>query len=389
MPFKLRSISFQNVKSEKCLKMKEEIVQKFLVGGKLLTPGALELLAKEEAMNVESNENLVITEHDIASPKKSGTEKSNRFRVVKNLAGKKQEVTTDDFARFYRSRFEKIKNIIIDKMQKPFTSLNKLSNYRDEVYVVGIIRDIKEKDGKKIVELEDAKAAVYIIFDKETLDAELDDVVAVQAISSRNLLFGKQIIYPDVPLRGPTTGFGKACFVGGLNINEAPRADVEKFFSWFEEQNIQYLFCAGDVGDLYEFERLVEKHCHSKTVFFIPGGKDTKEEYPQLPVRFNTDKIVSLSNPSMVEVNGVNVLLIHKFAIDMLKKRYLGKTSVILDEDYLVLEGIPDIVCFGHSDKPHIANYKSISIVNSGSMLADFRPIVIDLETREAQQMAI
>ncbi len=368
--------------------MKEEIVQKFLNKGKLLTPRALDMLSKDdtEALFIDGYTDVVVDENDVTDNIKKSVQTQEEFKILKNLTAKKQEITPDDFARFYRSKYEKMKNILVEKTQKPFTSLNKLSNYRDEVYVVGIIRDIKERGDKKILDIEDMSGSTSVIFDKE-VEAELDDVVAIKAVSSKNVIFGKQIIYPDVPLRKPTTGQGKACFVGGLKINEAPTSELDNFFMWVEKQPIRYIFVVGDVGDLFEFERRVEKYCHDKKVFFVPGTKDVDEEYPQMPVKFNTNKIVSLSNPAMVNLKDLKILLMHKFDISMLKKRYLGKSSVVLDEDYLVLEEVPDVVCYGQSEVPHVTNYKSITIVSSGSMLATFRPVIIDFETREVQQI--
>ena len=368
--------------------MKEEIVQRFLSKGKLLTPKALEMLSEEHAGSavIEKYKDMIINEHDIIDSTKKPVQPG--IKILKTLTAKKHEATAEDFAHFYRSKYEKTKNILVEKIQKPFTSINKLGGYRDEVYVVGIVREFKEKDGKKILEIEDLTGTIPVVFD-EDVEAELDDVVAIRAISSKNVIFGKQIIYPDVPLRKPATGTGKACFVGGLKINEAPKADIENFFSWLEKQPVQNVFVVGDVGDLFEFERLVEKHCHDKNVIFTPGEKDTDETYPQLPVRVNTEKIISLSNPAIVEAGGLKILLIHKFDISMLKKRYLGKPNTLLDEDYLVLEEVPDIVCHGHADNAYVTNYKSITVVNSGSMLADFQPIIIDFETRDVQQVAL
>ena len=73
----------------------------------------------------------------------------------------------------------------------------------------------------------------------------------------------------------------------------------------------------------------------------------------------------------------------------MLKKRYLGESKTILPEDYLVLDVVPDIVLHGHTKNPEVSNYKSVTIINAGSPLTDFRPIVIDLPTREVEQINI
>ena len=122
-------------------------------------------------------------------------------------------------------------------------------------------------------------------------------------------------------------------------------------------------------------------------IFLIPGEVDSKT-YPSLPIELGkNDNLISLSNPSMIEINNVKILLIHKFDISMLKKRYLGKPQLILDEDLLVCDEVPDIIAYGHTHQPEIMNYKSITIASAGSLLADFMPVIIDLETREYIQM--
>jgi len=72
---------------------------------------------------------------------------------------------------------------------------NKIDGTRSEVYVIGIVRDIKEKDGKKIIDLEDKTATIPVIFEPaDADDLELDDVVAVKAISGGKVLFGKKVM---------------------------------------------------------------------------------------------------------------------------------------------------------------------------------------------------
>lgn len=91
----------------------------------------------------------------------------------------------------------------------------------------------------------------------------------------------------------------------------------------------------------------------------------------------------------MVELNNIKILLVHDFNLSMLKKRYLGKSKDILEEDYLVLDEVPDIVHCGHTHEPFVRNYKSVTIVNSGSPLTEFRPVVVDFNTRAVEQVKI
>ena len=351
----------------------EEIVDRFLKKGKLLTPEALDYIktrAIEDALLEVPG--VIITRNLI--------EKAAGLRIMKNLAEKKTTLTVEDIAYFYKIKFEKIRDLIQQKTQKNFVSLNKLDTMRQESYVVGIVKDIR-KNEKTTIELEDTTGTVQVLVD-EAEDVELDDVVAFRAAAAGKILYGHQTIFADIPLRKPATGQGKGCFISDLHLNEAPAAEFEKFLSWIEKEPIDFLFVAGDIGDAAVFEDLVSKYCREKKVFVVPGELDKEEEYPQTALQFTAKNIISLSNPAMIEVNGLNILMVHSFDQAMLKKRYLGKAKQIAHSEHMVLDEVPDIVHHGHSDGK-VSNYKSVTIVCSGSLLNKFSPVVIDFATRE------
>ncbi len=354
---------------------KEKIVAEFFKRGHLLTDEALKIIEERSADEfLDRRFSLVIGTEDLQQP----------YRIIKNITQKKKEITKEDFVRFFNSRYGKMREIITARLQKNFVSLNKIDSTRNEVYTIGIVREIKEKDGKKIVELEDQTATVPVIFE-DIDDIELDDVIAVHAIAGGKVLFGKKILYPDIPLRKPTTGTGSGCFISDLRLDEASQHDAEGFFEWFSRSDIPYLFVSGNFGDKDTFEKYVDRYCYMKTVFVIAVGND----YPQTPFSFASSRIVSLSNPAMVEISGLKILLIDKADAKLLKKRHLGRATTILDEDYLVLDDVPDIVHYGCSDEPYVTNYKSVTFVNSGSLLGDFRPVVINFATRDVEKIAM
>jgi len=361
---------------------KSDIINAFLEKGKLLTPKAIEFL---EGKNIES---FLVEDYKESILDEPTLSLHDNIRIIKTLTEKKKEITTQDFINFYKSKYEKMRNIITQRLQKDFTSLNKLDSARKEVHIIGIVKDMKKRDNKIIVELEDMTTTIPVLFD-EIGDLELDDVVAVMAIAAGKILYGKKILWPDIPLRQPTKGFGKACFISDLHLDEAPEQDFMKFIEWFARQDIKYLFVAGDVGDDKLFEKAIESYCTNKKIFMIPGNMDKaeKDEYPQLPRKYESKRITALSNPAIIEINGIKILMIHNITLDMLKKRYLGKSKTILNEDYLALEEIPDIVHCGHTHEAQVQNYKSVTIVNSGSLLTEFRPVVVDFETRDVEQI--
>ena len=357
---------------------KKKIVDEFFKHGALLTPELLDGLSSESD---EYRNQFISKKHsDFILQHKPPTE---NIKIIKNLT-EKPPATKEDHLKFYTSMYEKMRAIITERLQKNFVSLNKLTSFRDEVFVIGIVKDIREEaeTKRKIVEIEDTTTTTSVIFNQDA-ECELDDVVAIQAISGGKVLFGKKILYPDIPLRKPATGHGRACFVSDLHINQLPKKYIEKFFAWIEQENIDALFVAGDVGDFKTFEEL----CGNKKTFLIPGNADTDEEYPYLPKQTDKKNITSLSNPAIIYFNGLKILLVHDFNIEMLKKRHIGKSSVILPEDFLALDDVPDIVHYGHTHKPFVSNYKSTTLINSGSPLTNFMPVIVDFQTRDWKQV--
>jgi len=366
---------------------KKEIVNKFFQAGYLLTPEALNFLLNSDWQsileNVKNINKLVLYKEDI-----SGFEYKDKVKIKKNLIKKPDNLTTETFTKFYSSVFEKMKSIILSRINKEFISIENIRQ-RKMGYIIGRVREIISENEKKIIELEDMTGAKRFAFDNKFIpnDLMIGDIVAAEFSSSvykDDILTGKEIIYPDIPLRQPKKSYGKILIISDLHLDEAPKDVLKNFFNFFENSEIKFLIIAGDIGDVNALNEIVGKT--SKTIFLIPGEKDSPT-YPSLPLNIDLESIVSLSNPSLIEINDVKILIIHNFDISMLKKRYLGPSKLILEEDYLSLDEIPDIIACGHTHEPGIFNYKSVTIANAGSLLTEFRPILIDLSTREYKQL--
>ncbi|MDI6721904.1 MAG: metallophosphoesterase family protein, partial [Candidatus Aenigmarchaeota archaeon] len=328
----------------------QEIVKRYFERGFLLTPEALDFIGKNK-------ENYDIAAKDFIIDARSFI-LNDEIRIIKNFQEKKGEITTEDFVKFYTSKYEKMKNIITSRIQKDFISLNKLDSMRSEAYIIGIVREIKDDNGKKILDIEDMTTSIPVIFSAEEVqDVEVDDVIAIHAVTGGKVLFGKKVIFPDIPIRQPAKGNGKGCFVSDLHFDEAPDKDIEKFFSWLERSDIKNIFVAGDIGDKNVLETFAARNT-GKRFFVIPGNKEGRD-YPQIPLEVSAKNITSLSNPSLIEINGIKILMVHSASVLMLKKRYLGKPKTIAPDDYLVMDEVPDVLHCGHSHQAQIINYKS------------------------------
>ena len=85
------------------------------------------------------------------------------------------------------------------------------------------------------------------------------------------------------------------------------------------------------------------------------------------------------------------MLCVDKFNLLSLKKRYIdyknknGEKGVPFKE--FIVSDLPDIILYADTGKPFIENYKSITTFNSGSLLTEFVPSIINLNTREYGQI--
>ena len=136
-------------------------------------------------------------------------------------------------------------------------------------------------------------------------------------------------------------------------------------------------------------------------VFIIPGNHDPGRRalpQPSLPKRdFNElyllENFTILGNPSMLELNGVKVLMYHGQSLDdiiattpgldyskpaeamkiLLKARHLSpiygqRTPMAPElEDMMVITEVPDILHSGHVHVIDVQNYRGTLIVNSGA----------------------
>ena len=244
-----------------------------------------------------------------------------------------------------------------------------------------------------------------------------------------NILFVDAMYFPDVPrTNSPSTADRavSAALVSDVHVGSQEfTADAwQRFADWLhtpEADHVEYLLVAGDmvegvgvypnqdeeldIVDIYEqYERFSE---HLKAVpgdmevVMIPGNHDAvRLAEPQPAFDEELRSIMSahdariVANPSTVTVEGVDILMYHGVSLDeviaelpdekatydephlpmyqLLKKRHVapqfgGKTRLAPEEeDYLVIEDVPDIFHAGHVHKLGWGKYHGVLTINSG-----------------------
>jgi len=331
---------------------KEQIVESFLSKGVLLTPQALEEIEKEPSYVNRQYSEFILTPSSLQSE-----------RIITSVSPS-SELSTEDFVSYYRDRYEKLSKIIHNRIKKDFISINKISG-SGTFYVIAIVKSINRQNNQ--IDIEDFTGKIKAKIDEKDIESiEVDDVLAFRISSS----VIQEVYFPDAPLRPPSSGIGRAFFLPELCISEAPEKEVESVFRKLENQEgIMFIF--EKKPDIEKISQLVNKYCKKMKRYVVDISS-----YPAFPSKG------IMSNPLYIEVNKIKFLLTS--SKDVLKKRHIGKiiTSSI---DSFVLEEIPDIIF--SPGPPLTKNYKSTTLVSTGSLLSDPRIIIIDLSSREISKL--
>ncbi len=370
----------------------KKIVEFFMEQGHLLTPTSLQKLVDEKFSITEPESVFYDKTRFVLEPE--NIKKGKKIEIINNIESIPENISVNDLTEMYNRKYDMIKNIIVSRFKtKEFVSISNLSTSVKfgGFNIIGIVRSKEKEEDRTILEIEDATGNVKINFNKNSLDEadslSVDDVVGIGGIIKDKIIFGEKVIYPDVPLREPSKGYGRLCYISDLKLDEAPTKDLEKVFSWLSNSNIDYIFIGGKLGDIPLLEKIISEKCPNKQIFISSSDNGT----PSVACKYIPENVTGLSNPCLIKINGVNVLSVDKFNLSSLKKRYIdyenknGEKGVPFKE--FIIFDIPDIILYADTGKPFIENYKSITLFNSGSLLTEFVPVIINLNTREYGQI--
>ena len=380
---------------------------------------------------------------------KRNLEKSNveyDFEIIQDTS--KKSYTSgelENLISYFKSRYEKLYNILSKRpeLRNPIKVAD-IDDSQDSLSMILIVKEIRSsKNGHKIVELEDDTGNISVLFsqNKEELFEEAeklvrDEVIGVIANKSddNHFAFGQQIIKPGV-LRVPDKemDFG-IVFLSDVHIGSLTFLEdaFQRFIDWIncdfgtEEQrrvaeDIKYLIIGGDIVDgigVYpnQDQELVIKDITEQyneaarflgnirsdiKIIIAPGNHDASrvaEPQPAVPEEYakalyELDNVEFISNPGVVSLDGINVLIYHGRSFDdlvmavkefsyersdllmeeLLQKRHLapiyGERTPLASEleDYLVIDEVPDILHTGHIHVNSYKRYKGIHLINSGT----------------------
>ena len=345
----------------------------------------------------------------------------------------------DGFTALFSDRYSKLHKIMMQRSQsKKLTPIQNVTDGKlgEEAYIAGLLMDRKvDRDVTKLV-IDDPTGSVEILVFKEELQEVadsllMDQFVMVSVANGKNGGFiAKDLLVPDIPehvtYRSKTETY--AVLISDLHIGSKYFMEKEftEFVSWLSSpdpvaRKVRFLLICGDIVDgvgifpnqdkellLMDIDEQMAKAAqlldkipkHIKT-FIIPGNHDPGRRalpQPAIPEKhnmhlWNRENFYMLGNPSVLELNGVRVLMFHGQSLDdvvgttpglsyaqpakamraLLRTRHLspiyGKRTPIAPEveDFMVINEIPDIFHSGHIHVVDLDMYKGTLIVNSGA----------------------
>ena len=343
-----------------------------------------------------------------------------------------------DFVSVFRDRYEKLSGKLRGRVNhRPASAIADMPGGSDAA-MIGLVNDVRSSaNGHWIIELEDTTGTFPCLITKDRDIAPLvdelllDECVAVEGTLSDDagIVFVDALHFPDVPRTyKPSTAdrHVQAALISDVHVGSQEfMADAwHRFTDWLhtpEAEHVEYLLIAGDmvegVGiypeqdkeldiiDIYEqyeqFSEYLKEVPGDMEIRMIPGNHDAvRLAEPQPGFDEELRSIMSAhdasvhSNPALVTIEGVTVLMYHGVSLDeviaelpdeeasyeephkamyqLLKKRHVapqygGHTRLAPeDRDYLVMEEVPDVFHTGHVHKLGWGKYHNVLALNSG-----------------------
>ena len=442
-PLEAKTPAIEKTPQEKPLKTKiEEEPEKSMAKS---NPG----YASEHVVKIEDAE--VSKDVEIKYKRNLTESKVNfdKFKVLMDTSNKSYTSgEIGNLIEYFQNRYKKLSGILEKRPElRTWQKINEITENQTDLNLIVMITDIRStKNGHYLIEVEDDTGSLPVLVSKDNdeliraaRNLMKDEVIGIIAQkragqSENQLAICQNIIDPGVPRRPrKEVDFGTV-FTSDVHIGSSTFLEdaFVRFTRWLngdygnEEQremanNVKYMIVGGDIVDgigVYpnqdkelaikditlqydEAARLLGDIRSDIKIIITPGNHDASrvaEPQPAVPEKYakslyKLNNVEFLSNPSMVSLDGLEVLIYHGRGIDdmvmgsndfsherndlvmkeFLNKRHLaplyGERTPLASEleDHLVIDRVPDVLHTGHVHINTYTNYNGIHCINSGT----------------------
>ncbi|MBU3923972.1 MAG: metallophosphoesterase [Nanoarchaeota archaeon] len=288
-----------------------------------------------------------------------------------------RKIEVSHFIEYFSSRYKILKGILELKNFNNLSSIRRIGSNSGIYTIIGMVFSKRiTKNKNLLIEVEDLTGSSIILVNKENRvlfekcsNLLLDDVVAFCVSGSSDMLFAKDVIYPDCELgkekRGRVDEY--VAFSGDFHVGSKMflESNFLKFVSWLNgemgddrsraiAQKVKYLFLSGDIIDGVGIYQEQEKFLNIKTckgqyqkvaemlgkirgdveIVMCPGQHDAVwigEPQPTIPKKWASDlwrmeNLYLVPNPALVEIDSnFKILMYHGASIN----RFIDEISEI------------------------------------------------------------
>ena len=405
-------------------------------------------VASENVVKIEDTE---ISEDSKLKYKRNLTESKvnfDKYKVLKDTSNKSYTSgEIGNLIEYFQNRYKKLSDILSKRPElRTWQKINEITENQTDLNLIVMITDIRStKNGHYLIEVEDDTGSMPVLVSKDNdeliraaknlMKDEVIGIVAQKRAGAENqLAICLNIIDPGVPrMPRKEVDFGTV-FTSDIHIGSSTFLEdaFVRFTRWLNgdygneaqremANNVKYMIVGGDIVDgigVYpnqdkelaikditlqydEAARLLGDIRSDIKIIITPGNHDASrvaEPQPAVPEKYakslyKLNNVEFLSNPSMVSLDGLEVLIYHGRGIDdmvmgsndfsherndlvmkeFLKKRHLaplyGERTPLASEleDHLVIDRVPDVLHTGHVHINTYTNYNGIHCINSGT----------------------
>lgn len=348
-----------------------------------------------------------------------------------------------DFTTYFNSRYNKLKDILSKRHDlKDHRPINRIRKSEDVIKIIGIVNEVSNtKNNHKIIDLEDETGNINILIHNENHQlferAEKivkDEILGIIGSKKGSLVIASDIVHPGVPRIDEKPMDFSTVFISDVHIGSSTFLEnaFNRFIKWINgdfgddnqqeiANNVKYLVIAGDlvdgigiypsqekeltIKDIYgqydEAARLLGQIRNDIKIIIAPGNHDAvrlaepqpalSEPYAESLYELKNAEFVS--NPGIVSLDGINVLIYHGRSFDdmamsikgfshqqsdlimkeLLEKRHLapiyGERTPLASEyeDHMVITDVPDVFHTGHVHINAYKKHKGVHMINSGT----------------------
>jgi len=418
--------------------MENKILEKYAKEGFLLEKELFDIISKLdndkileilEILTKITNKKVItkkLYEKNLKKFKNIVFENKKTLKILSNNEFNPKKITVSDFISYFRSRFEELKDILIQKDFNNLISIRRLG-FNSGIYnIIAMVSNIKTTKSKNLlIEIEDLTGKSNVLVNRENKELfnkakglMLDDIVVFCVSGSSKMLFANDFIFPDAKLDKEKFGNEDSfvAFSGDFHVGSRMflEKNVLKFIDWLNGEvgddrqrtiakKVKYLFLTGNniegVGFYNGQEKILNiKSCRAQyrklekilgkirkdiSIIICPGQNDSVWlGEPQAAIGkkwasdlFNMENLFLVSNPCEIEIDsGFRVLMYHGASINgfvnnipkLREKKVIDIVKEILKRRHLAPSyGIMDYIPKRDKDNLVIKNIPDIIVMGN------------------------